>query len=130
MPLSSPRSITTGKWLSSLRIRAPRKSADIHGVVRLSADPDGERGEFAIVVEDSLTNQGLGWMLMQRILDYAASQGMDEVYGFVLTENQAMLDLCRNLGFRVRSISDSPGIVQVTYGGLRSSKRNPGTHSG
>lgn len=101
-------------------------NADIHGVVRLSADPDGERGEFAIVVEDALTNQGLGWMLMQRILDYAASQGMDEVYGFVLAENEAMLDLCRNLGFRIRSISDTPGIVQVNYGGLRASRKPEG----
>ena len=99
--------------------RGPTESADIHGVVRLSADPDGERGEFAIVVEDKLTNQGLGRLLMQRMLDYAASRGIDEVYGFVLMENEPMLDLCHNLGFRSQTILDSPGIVQVGRAGLR-----------
>jgi acetyltransferase len=97
----------------------PMGSADIHGVVRLSADPEGQRGEFAIVVEDALINQGLGWMLMQRILEYAASRGMDEVYGLVLKENDAMLDLCCSLGFSVRALSDNPGVVEVSRGGLR-----------
>ena len=33
----------------------PAGPSDIYGVVRLSADPDGERGEFAIVVADGMT---------------------------------------------------------------------------
>ena len=97
----------------------PAELAEIHGVVRLSADPDGERGEFAIVVEDGLTNQGLGTLLMRRMLEYAASRGIDEVYGFVLTENEPMLDLCRDLGFRIQTKLDNPGIVQVARAGLR-----------
>jgi acetyltransferase len=99
--------------------QGPAELAEIHGVVRLSADPDGERGEFAIVIEDRLTNQGLGTLLMRRMLEYAASRGIGEVYGFVLTENESMLDLCRNLGFRIQTKLDSPGIVQVTRAGLR-----------
>jgi len=30
-----------------------------------------------------------------------------------------MLDLCRNLGFRIQTKLDSPGIVQVARAGLR-----------
>lgn len=93
-------------------------AAEIHGVVGISADPDGKRGEFAIVVEDALAGQGLGWMLMQRIMDYARSREMDEIYGFVLAENQLMLELCRDLGFIIRMATDDPMIMQVSRTGL------------
>jgi acetyltransferase len=78
----------------------PAQAAEIHGVVRLSADPDGERAEFAVVVEDSMTARGIGRMLMRQIIDYAAGRGIRELFGDVLADNAPMLDLCRHLGFR------------------------------
>ena len=47
--------------------------AEIHGVARIFADPDGERGEFALVVEDSMTRRGIGRVLMQHLIEYAAA---------------------------------------------------------
>ena len=87
--------------------------------MRLSADPDGERGEFAIVVADGMTRQGLGRRLMRRMIDHAASRAINEIYGLVLANNEAMLDLCRHLGFRIEAVGDGAGVVRVSLAGLR-----------
>jgi acetyltransferase len=79
----------------------------------LSADPDGERAEFAIVVEDSMTGKGIGRKLMNRIIDYAATRGLREIFGFVLGENAVMLDLCRRLGFHIDA-AEREGVLRVS----------------
>lgn len=73
----------------------------IHGVVRLMSDPDNELAEYSIVVEDRLTGRGVGTALMHRILGYARSRGIQEVFGYVMKENSNMLAICQTLGFRV-----------------------------
>jgi acetyltransferase len=80
------------------------------GVVRFVADPDYTRGEYAIMVRSDLKGRGLGWRLMQYLIDYAKSEGLAELYGSVLAENTTMLDMCRKLGF---SVEAEPGDVSV-----------------
>jgi acetyltransferase len=86
----------------------------IYGAVRLIADPDNERAEYAIVVNHDMTGMGLGILLMRRILDYATSRGVREVYGDVLRENRTMLKLCQVLGFKQSGVPDEPELVRVT----------------
>ncbi|MGA7979238.1 MAG: GNAT family N-acetyltransferase, partial [Chromatiaceae bacterium] len=86
----------------------------IFGVVRLIADPDNERAEYAIVVNHDMTGMGLGILLMRRILDYAESRAVREVYGDVLRENRTMLKLCEVLGFSQSGVPDEPELVRVT----------------
>jgi acetyltransferase len=74
-------------------------AAELHGIVRLVADPDNARAEFAIIVERALTGLGLGSLLMQKLIEYARSKGIGELYGDVLEDNAAMRALCRTLGF-------------------------------
>jgi acetyltransferase len=74
-------------------------SAELHAVVRLMADPDNARAEFAIIVERALTGLGLGMSLMRHIIDYARLRGIGEIFGDVLEDNVVMRSLCRSLGF-------------------------------
>jgi acetyltransferase len=78
----------------------------VYGVVRLMADPDNEKAEYSIVVEDRLTGRGVGTALMHRILDYARSRGIREVFGYVMKENANMLSLCQALGFGIATQPD------------------------
>jgi len=87
---------------------------DIHAVVRLSADPDNVEAEFAIIVLHHLAGQGLGKLLMQRILDYAKSRGIATVWGVTLRDNQRMRSLARSLGFRQSAEPDDPTLVRMT----------------
>ena len=73
--------------------------ADIHGVVRIMGDADARRAEYAIIVHHDLAGQGLGTLMMRRIIDHARQRGFGEIYGEVLKENRNMLALCGKLGF-------------------------------
>jgi len=84
-----------------------------YGVVRITADPDNERAEYAIIVLRELTGMGLGLRLMQRIIDYARDRGIGEIYGDVLRENRNMLGLCERLGFTSESVPGEVGLVRV-----------------
>ena len=84
------------------------------GISRFAADPDFVRGEYAVLVRSDLKGRGLGWQLMQHLLDYARAKGLRELFGSVLAENTTMLQMCRELGFTSRTDSDDPSVQQVT----------------
>lgn len=77
---------------------------EILGVVRACADPDNITAEFAVLVRSDLKGQGLGRLLMQKLLRYCREHGTQQLWGNVLTTNTAMLHLSHSLGFTVRSI--------------------------
>ncbi len=87
---------------------------ELYGVVSVIADLDNQRAEYAIIVRHDMTGMGLGILLMRRILDYARSRGIREVYGDVLRENRTMLKLCEVLGFARSNVPEEPGIVRVS----------------
>jgi len=80
------------------------------GVVRLHADSNYESGEYAVLVRSDLKGRGLGWMLMQLIVDYARAEGLRSIAGQVLRDNTTMLAMCRELGFALTSDPDDADI--------------------
>jgi acetyltransferase len=84
------------------------------GVVRLHANANYDSGEFAILVRSDLKGRGLGWLLMQMIIDYARTEGIATVEGQVLRENTSMLAMCRELGFQIAADPADVGICIVT----------------
>ena len=76
-------------------------SPEILGAVRLSADPDRENAEFAVMVRSDMKGTGLGYALMAQILDYARKSGVHRIFGDVLKENERMLRMAREFGFTV-----------------------------
>jgi acetyltransferase len=69
------------------------------GGARLIADPDNDRAEFSIAVRSDLKGKGLGWMLMHRLVEYARNRGTGALFGDMLSDNKAMIKMCRELGF-------------------------------
>ena len=84
------------------------------GVVRLHLDRDRRGGEFAVIVRSAFKGHGLGWLLMQRIIEYARMIGLRRVHGQVLSENTTMLRMCAELGFHVEDDPTAKGIKRVT----------------
>jgi RimJ/RimL family protein N-acetyltransferase len=74
------------------------------GLVRLKDELDEKTAEFAILVRSRLKGHGLGWVLMQRVIDYAKEKGLRRVYGDVLVENTTMLQMCAELGFHAEDM--------------------------
>ena len=89
-------------------------SGDILGVVRLHSDPAGDSSEFAILLRSDLKGRGLGWALMQMIIEYGKSEGLAQIIGQILHENLVMLRMCRELGFEVKTNPEDLGLYEVT----------------
>jgi acetyltransferase len=88
---------------------------EIVGVVRLFADPDNVSAEYAILVRSDFHGQGLGHLLMERLLAYARGKGLTSVFGEVLAENRRMLEIARELGAKVASRSGPDRTVRVVF---------------
>jgi acetyltransferase len=82
---------------------AAEEGDDEIGVARYVATPDGQSCEFALVVADAYHGRGVGTALMHALIGAARDNGLREMTGEVLTENHTMLELVRNLGFRVEA---------------------------
>src|SRR5262249_40904692 len=89
-------------------------SRDILGVVRLHSDSRYERAEYAILLRSDLKGRGLGWALMQLLIEYARSEGLKSLFGEVLNENTTMLEMCRSLGFKVEVDPTEHDLLVVT----------------
>lgn len=89
-------------------------SGEMLGAVRLLADANFDHGEYAIMVRSDLKGAGLGWALMQIMIEVAHWLGLKVVEGQVLRENSTMLSMCRHLGFTVATDPDDPTVVLVS----------------
>jgi acetyltransferase len=87
---------------------------ELLGVVRIHSDSIYENAEYAILLRSDLKGRGLGWALMQLIIEYAKSEGLKRISGQVLQENSAMLNMCRELGFAVKSDAADHTLCDVT----------------
>ncbi|KAA2285600.1 GNAT family N-acetyltransferase [Arenimonas fontis] len=92
----------------------PPGQALVGALARLSRDPDGDGAEFAILVSHFLAGQGLGRLLMDRLVEWARANGIRSIRGDVLEDNVPMLALCRLMGFRTeRKTAPGGGLVRV-----------------
>jgi acetyltransferase len=89
-------------------------AVEMLGAARFFADPDYEKAEYAIMVRSDLKGLGLGWVLMRHLIAYARSEGLQSLSGSVLRENATMMQMCRELGFRVEPGVDDPSLYAVT----------------
>ena len=76
--------------------------AETLGVVRTANDANNHTAEFAIIVRSDMKGQGLGRLLLEKMIRYCRQRGMSRIIGQVLMENKAMLELARKLGFTSR----------------------------
>ncbi len=76
------------------------------GIVRTVTDFDNFSAEFSIVVRSDLKGEGLGSLLMRKMIRYCRERGTAEMVGQVLADNADMLRLARHLGFTSRHAPD------------------------
>ncbi len=86
----------------------------MQGIVRLHADSNYQKGEFAILVRSDIKGRGLGWKLMELMVLYARSEGLKQIEGEILQENSTMIQMCRELGFEISHDPDDGSIRHAT----------------
>jgi len=82
-------------------------------VARLVGEVGRGEGEFAVIVEPDMKGRGLARALMQKLIDWGRAQGMTDIVGQVLADNQPMLGFVRGLGFTVRRVPGESDIVEA-----------------
>jgi acetyltransferase len=70
------------------------------GVVRVFVDPDNVEAEFGILIRSDTKGGGLGRRLMNKVIAFLRERGTQRLTATVLAENDAMLGLAAQLGFR------------------------------
>jgi acetyltransferase len=93
-------------------IEDPKAAGELWGGARIVADPDNVEAEFSVTVLSNLKGHGVGAVSLSRILDYAASRGIETVWGSVLAENRPMLRLAERLGFTCKRDPDDPEVMK------------------
>lgn len=91
------------------------RTRELLGVSRLILDPDLTHGEFGILVRSDMQGRGIGWQLMEVLLQYARSEGVKEVKGIVHAKNKNMLDMAHRLGFASRDVEDDAALREVVW---------------
>ena len=64
-------------------------------------------------MRSKLKGRGLGYLLMQMIIEYARAEDLKTIEGQVLAENTAMLAMCRELGFSISPDPNDPDTCVV-----------------
>jgi acetyltransferase len=89
-------------------------SGEIRGDARLAFDPVTGTAEFGVVVDPGYTGQGVGWQLMQKLIEDARVRGLEEIWGDVQARNTTMLDFMQQLGAERHALPDEPGLIRVS----------------
>lgn len=84
------------------------------GVARLAATRQPGISEFAVIVRSDLKGQGIGWLLMEKLLEFARGRALRAVVGDILADNTTMIQMCRELGFSVERLPEDAGIYHAT----------------
>jgi len=100
-------------------------SGQLLGVGRLHRLQNGnsDHAEFAVLVRSDLKGHGLGWLLMETLIDYARKERISLIEGEVLAENSTMLKMCREFGFHVET---SPNDAHIRVVKLELDHASPG----
>jgi len=88
-------------------------SKKILGMARLVVEPDGEKGEIAIVVGDPWQNLGLGTRLLDHIIEVGRDMGLKMIFGEILKENTRMLHLCYKRGFKIEEMDEESYLASL-----------------
>ena len=84
------------------------------GVARYTVNPDQSSCEFALTVADEWQGRGIGWKLMNELMEVARLRGLRRIQGEVLAENRNMLSLMERLDFSVRTHPEDSGLRCVS----------------
>jgi len=84
------------------------------GVARYVTNPDAQTCEFALVVADPWQGKGVGRRMLERLIEVARRRGLRTMVGHILGGNQAMLGLCKTLGFKIADHPEDASLKQAT----------------
>jgi acetyltransferase len=85
----------------------------IVGVARLIVAPDGQTGEYAILIADDFQRKGLGLKISDMLIGFAQEKGLASIQGTMLSDNTGMAALANEIGFTVQALSADESHIEL-----------------
>ncbi len=85
------------------------------GEIRAITDPDNSIAECSVLVRSDMKRKGLGRRLMEKMIDYCRSRGIQKIIGQVLRENSAALAMLDTMGFQCKNVPGEPQICEIWF---------------
>jgi acetyltransferase len=89
---------------------------EILAVGRLVKADQANEAEFAVLIGDKFQGHGLGTAFAKRLLEIARIAGLNRLTADILGENRQMIEICRQLGFRLRFVGDGVFKAELEIG--------------
>ncbi len=89
------------------------RNEEMLGVSCYDGSQQDWRAEYGLMTRSDMKRNGIGRVLMSRLISYARTCQIKELWGEVATENTAMVAMCRKLGFTVRVDPDDYSLFHV-----------------
>jgi acetyltransferase len=83
-----------------------QQDKQIIGAGRVIVEPDRKNGEFAMFVADQWQGNGLGSRLLDYLVEVARDIRLESLFGYVMSDNYRMRQLCEKKGFKVEMLDD------------------------
>ncbi len=83
----------------------------IVALCRLERTPGAAEAEMSVAVDDAWHGLGLGTGLLERLIDLAAADGLDGLWGSIRPGNAAMLRVLHDLGARLSEVRHQEEIL-------------------
>ncbi|MGK2926968.1 MAG: bifunctional acetate--CoA ligase family protein/GNAT family N-acetyltransferase, partial [Lysobacterales bacterium] len=99
--------------MALIAVRPHDKGEEQIAVVRYTTNLDQKSCEFALVVSDAWQGRGIGYQMMQKLMEIARDRGLERMDGQVLSNNTRMLNLMKSLNFRIDRDPEDPAIKRV-----------------
>jgi acetyltransferase len=95
-------------------VAVDEEKAQTAGAARLVRnDTDGKTAEFAVAVDAGAKGLGLASALMRDVIAWGKGQGVEEITGQILADNQPMLAFIKGLGFRIERVAGESDILEA-----------------
>ena len=79
--------------MAFVAVRTTAEGNEILGVTRAISDPDNIDAEFAVLVRSDLKGMGLGRKLLEKLIAYTQSHGLQRLNGITMPNNKGMIGL-------------------------------------
>ena len=92
--------------------QGPEKN--IVGVGRLVRIGGSNDAEFAIMIADKFHRLGMGAALLSYLIEIGKNEEMGNIIGYLMDENISMINLCKSIGFTIRTPMDTQ-LLEAIY---------------
>jgi acetyltransferase len=100
-------------YQQEMRFVAESVDKSILGICTYHKLPNSNEAEFKLIIVDGVQGKGLGKALLIHLIDVAKLENIESLIGYILNENEVLLEMCSKLGYILKATKKDPKISKV-----------------